>query len=116
MTITTVFAGIPVSDYHAARAWYERLFGRPADMLPHDTEAVWHLSETGLVYVVANRDRAGTALLTLIVDDLDGLVAELAGRGLTAGEPYAVGSAARKADISDPEGNLISFAELTTND
>lgn len=35
-----LFAGIPVSDYAAARPWYERLLGAEPTMLPHDTEAV----------------------------------------------------------------------------
>ena len=36
MAITLLFAGVPVADYDAARPWYERLFGRAPDMLPHD--------------------------------------------------------------------------------
>ena len=34
MTIEHVLAVVPVADFDAAHAWYERLFGRPADNLP----------------------------------------------------------------------------------
>jgi len=35
---THVFAGIPVSDYDAAVAWYEQLLGKPPNMLPSAAE------------------------------------------------------------------------------
>ena len=34
MSIDHVLAVVPVADFEAAHAWYERLFGRPADNLP----------------------------------------------------------------------------------
>jgi hypothetical protein len=34
-----LFAGIPVRDYNAAVAWYERLFGAAPAFMPDDTEA-----------------------------------------------------------------------------
>jgi hypothetical protein len=39
MAITHLFAGIAVADYPAALEFYERLFDRPPDLLPHATEA-----------------------------------------------------------------------------
>jgi hypothetical protein len=39
VAITELFAGIPVSDFATAREWYERLIGRPPDLVPHDAEA-----------------------------------------------------------------------------
>jgi predicted enzyme related to lactoylglutathione lyase len=107
-----LFAGVPVADFAAARPWYERLFGRPPDMLPHEAEAVWRLAEAGWVYVVADAGRAGNALVTVIVDDLDGLVERLAGRGLTAGPVETLGSGTRRAEIRDPDGNRIAFGEV----
>jgi hypothetical protein len=43
MTID-LFAGLPVHDYTAAAAWYERFLGAPPSFLPNDTEAVWELA------------------------------------------------------------------------
>jgi len=47
-----LFAGVPVRDFAAALAWYERLLGGPPSFFPHDTEAVWQLAEHRSVYVV----------------------------------------------------------------
>jgi hypothetical protein len=113
VAVLQAFAGVPVRDYPSLLGWYERLFGRPADFHPHDTEAVWQTSETGWVYVVRDPGRAGSALVTLIVDDLDERLAGLAARDIDAGRPEPVGPNMRKVDVEDPEGNRISFAQAT---
>ena len=66
-----LFAGVPVADHPAARAWYERLFGRGPDMVPNQTEVVWQVAEGGWVYVVA--DAAG-----IDFDELIGRIVEMA--------------------------------------
>ena len=71
MAVTHTFAGLPVADYTATHAWYLRLLGREADMFPHDTECVWRLTSTSSIFVVEDRERAGGALVTLALDDLD---------------------------------------------
>jgi predicted enzyme related to lactoylglutathione lyase len=111
MAITHLFAGIAVADYPAALEFYERLFDRPADLLPHATEAAWQLSETGWLYVVQDADGAGGARHTLLVDDLEAEIAALARRGLDAGPVETLGSGARKAELRDPEGNRIGLGQ-----
>src|ERR1700682_5302455 len=111
MAITCVFAGIPTAHYASALPWYERLFGRPPDMLPKDEEAAWQLTETGWVYLVGDADRAGKALLTLLVDNLDEQVPALAERGLAPHETETLSEAGRKAAFVDLEGNRITFAQ-----
>ncbi len=44
----------------------------------------------------------------VLVDDLDGAVAELRAKGVTVGEPSPVG-AARQAFLHDPAGNMIEL-------
>jgi predicted enzyme related to lactoylglutathione lyase len=112
MPVSVLFAGVPVADYALARPWYERLMGRPADMLPNDIEAAWQVTEDGWIYVVADPDRAGRALLTLIVDDLDAHIAALADRGLATEAIETLAGVGRTAAIADPEGNKITFAEV----
>ena len=80
-SVPTLFAGIPVAHLDAAIAWYERFFGREPDMWPNDREAVWQVSSEGWVYVVTDEERAGSGLLTIIVDDLDSKLDELEERG-----------------------------------
>src|SRR5436189_5480865 len=108
MAITELFAGIAVADYPSMLAWYERLFGKPPDFFPHDTEAVWHVTEHGWIYVVADAERAGKALVTMLVDDLEAQAAQIAARGLPVGPIDVMPGAARKITTSDPEGNRVT--------
>ncbi len=61
--------------------------------------------------MVGDANRAGKALLTLLVDDLEDYVAELGKRGLATGVIDTVPGLYRKAVITDPEGNMISLGE-----
>jgi predicted enzyme related to lactoylglutathione lyase len=113
--ITHVFVGIPVTNYASARSWYEQLFGRPPDNVPKEDEAVWHVTTTGLIYIVADRRRAGRGLIVLAVSDLERFLAELAGRGLKIPRTQTVSSEPMNAVLHDPDGNTIKvFAVPTT--
>jgi glyoxylase I family protein len=105
-----VFAGLAIVDIDAARAWYERLFGRAPDLIPHESEVAWQLTDSGWVYVVADAERAGSGLLTLLVDDLDRVRAELAERGIDAGEVETITGAVRVV-IFDADGNRIAIGQ-----
>jgi predicted enzyme related to lactoylglutathione lyase len=108
--ILAAFAALPVAQLAPALAWYERLMGRPPDMLPNASEACWKVAEEGWIYVVEDADRAGGTLITLVVDDLDRHLSEFAERGMevTLEERPGVW---RKATARDPEGNTLSFAQ-----
>jgi glyoxylase I family protein len=110
MAVTHVFAAIPIADYAAARAWYERLLGRPPDLVPNASEAAWQLTDTGWIYVIGDAGRAGKALVTLLVDDLEDFAADLVRRGLEA-RIDTVPGVGLEAVVTDPEGNTIKFAE-----
>ncbi|SHF55127.1 VOC family protein [Streptoalloteichus hindustanus] len=107
-----LFAGAAVSDFVTALAWYERLFGSPPSFFPHDTEAVWELAEHRSVFIVQRPEHAGHALHTVIVDDLDTLVAEVARRGLEPVRREAYPNGVRKITYVDPDGNEIAFGEV----
>jgi catechol 2,3-dioxygenase-like lactoylglutathione lyase family enzyme len=111
-TTIHVFGGIAVADYARAVGWYTRLWGRPPDMVPHEAEVVWWLTSSASLYVVADRARAGKGLLTVIVDELDRLLAQLAGRGLTPESTEGFPGELRRAVFSDPEGNRVTFGQL----
>ena len=111
MAYRHVFTGAAVADLGSALAWYEQLAGRPPDLVPNENEAVWHLTETASIYVVGDEDRAGRGLLTVFVADLERHVAELEARGLTTATIETVPGLFRKAVITDPVGNVITFAE-----
>jgi catechol 2,3-dioxygenase-like lactoylglutathione lyase family enzyme len=102
-----LFAGLPVSDYERALEWYPRLLGDLETFDPHDTERVWTLAEHRYVYVVLHRERAGRALVTLFVDDLDGFVAAAASRGVEPSKRETYDNGVRKVTYLDPDGNEI---------
>src|SRR4051794_903842 len=103
-----LFAGLRVRDFEAARPWYERLLGEPA-FFAHATEAVWNLAEDRSVYVVEHAEGAGSAELTIFVDDLDAQVAAIAARGLEPDERETYSNGVRKAIYRDPDGNELGF-------
>jgi hypothetical protein len=103
-----LFSGNPVADFDAARIWWTRLLGEPS-FFPHDREAVWELDENRSLYLVEDAGRAGTAISTVFVDDLDATLAEIRGRGLEPDETETYGNGVRKAIFRDPEGNEVGF-------
>ncbi|MDX6630918.1 MAG: hypothetical protein QOH00_3164, partial [Gaiellales bacterium] len=111
MAVTEFFAGVAVADFGAALAWYERLFGKPPDFFPHESEAVWRVIDHAWVYVVADAERAGRGLITILVEDLEQQVAELAERGIETDPIETIPGAVRKAELTDPEGNRITFGQ-----
>ena len=102
-----LFAGLRVRDYRAALPWYEQLLGEPS-FLPHDTEAVWTLADDRSVYIVEHAE-AGHSVVTLFVDDLDGVVAGIAARGLEPAERETYSNGVRKVTYRDPDGNEVGF-------
>lgn len=112
-----LFAAVSVASFAEAVEWYERFFGRAADVMPHDHEVMWRVTATGWLYVVEDATRAGKAVVTISVTDLNATVSELESRGITCGAIEAVGDAAHKAKVLDPEGNLMALIQVTpTND
>jgi predicted enzyme related to lactoylglutathione lyase len=104
-----LYAGIPVTEYAAALKWYERLLGSPPTFVASDTEAVWELAEHRSVFIEQRPERAGHAMHTIFVDDLDALVAQIAERGLDPAERETYSNGVCKATYRDPDGNEIGF-------
>jgi glyoxylase I family protein len=101
VSIEHVFASIPVADYAAARAWYERFFGRAPDLVPNEIEACWQMTDTAWVYIIEDAENAGRGLVTLLVDDLAAWSDE---------EDESI-PGMRRAEITDPDGNRIQVAQ-----
>lgn len=114
MKVGYVFAGLVVASRDNAAGWYARLFGRPADMLPNDAEAAWQLSDAVSLYLLADADRAGHGVFTVMVDDLDAVLAEVSARGIDPGPVDEMPGIGRKCVIIDPDGNQVAIAELAT--
>lgn len=104
-----LFAGIPVTDYAAAREWYERLVGAPASFFPNDTEAVWEIAEHRFIYIVQRPEHAGHSVLLVFVDDLGTRVAQIAERGLSPAAQETYSNGVRKITYRDADGNEVGF-------
>lgn len=112
MPFTYVFAGIPVAEFEPALDWYRRLFGQEPDRFPTAEEAVWQLTSTALIYVVADSQRAGSALVTVFVDDFEQRLAALDAAGIAVGQLETIDGRVQRVTIIDPDGNRIAFATL----
>ncbi len=116
MVALDLFAGISVSDYQRALAWYERLLGSPPSFMAHATEAVWELAEHRFVFIEEQAKDAGHAQHTIFVDDLDTVVEQITGRGLDPVERETYANGVRKVTYRDPDGNEIGFGGVSKAD
>jgi predicted enzyme related to lactoylglutathione lyase len=111
--VDILFAGVPVADIEAAASWYGQLLGRAADIVVTDDEVMWRLGDAAWLYLIMDRERAGRTLVTLCVADLDRTLREINGRGIGSGSVETIGDSGRKSVIIDPDGNSVSFIEVT---
>jgi glyoxylase I family protein len=107
--IEHVLAVVAVSDLARADAWYEALFGRPADNRPMPTLVEWQVTGGGWVQVTVDADRAGSGLLNFAVDDLAATKDELATRGVDTAEIQPVSKGVELSATTDPDGNAITL-------
>ena len=114
VTMEVLFSSVPVADLRAAMGWYERLFGRAADVVPNENEVMWCVAGNGWLYVIEDPDRAGRTVVTISVSDLDEFIVALASRGISAGPIETVGDAGRKANVVDADGNVMCWVQVDT--
>ena len=110
MAIDNALASVAVKDLKAAAAWYERLFGRPADYTPMPELAEWQFSRGGALQVYQAPDRAGRGSFTLAVSGIDEVAAHVASLGIDTSQRSS-GDKVKTLMIKDPDGNSIAFAE-----
>jgi catechol 2,3-dioxygenase-like lactoylglutathione lyase family enzyme len=113
MDVEIAFTGVPVRDLDSGRDFFERIFGRAADVEVAADEAMWRVAETAWLYVVVDAARAGNGLVALSVADLDAALAELADRGLRPAHVEQVGGG-RKATVRDADGNSVAVIQVPT--
>ena len=111
MDVTDLFAGVRVRRIAVARVWYERLLGAEPAFVPNDVEAVWAVGEHRWCYLLEDAARAGGALVTIMVADLDATTEATRGRGIEPTEPEDYGEA-RKHVLHDPDGNEIGIGQI----
>jgi glyoxylase I family protein len=113
MDAQVLFAGVAITNLDGVRPWYERLFGRPADIIPNENEVMWRAAaDAGWLYLVVDEQRAGRALVALSVADLEAELAVLRSRGIEAEVVEQVGGGGRKATLRDPDANTVALIEV----
>jgi len=110
MPIQNVLASVAVKDLNAAVAWYEKLFGRPADSRPMPEVAEWRFERGGWLQVYSLPERAGNGSFTLAVSSIEEQVARLEKLGVDTSQRTS-GEKVKTLIITDPDGNHIAFAE-----
>jgi catechol 2,3-dioxygenase-like lactoylglutathione lyase family enzyme len=111
MDVEVAFTGLAITDLSGSRDFFERLFGRPADVEVAVDEVMWRLAESAWLYVVVDVARAGDGLVALSVADLDATLAELAHRGIRPDRMEEVGGG-RKGIVLDPDGNTVAIISV----
>ena len=111
MDSTDLFAGVRVRQIADSRAWYERLLGCEPAFFPNDVEAVWAIGEHRWLYLLEDAARAGSALVTLMVADLDTAAEAISGRGIEPTELEDYGEALKYV-FHDPDGNEIGIGQV----
>ncbi len=114
MQVELLFSGMAISNLERSAAWYERIFGRPADVNVSEIEVMWRLAaKAGWLYIVVDPARVGRGIVALSVADLDDALSELAERGIEPDTLERVGSSSeRKATFSDPDGNVVALISV----
>lgn len=112
MAVTNVLAVVPTADLAVARPWWAALLGRDADRVPMPSDVEWQLTPTGGIQLVDDAEHAGSASVTLGVDDVDAELAAIAQRGLDVPEAQTVPSGRfRIAVLQDPDGSTVVLAQ-----
>jgi predicted enzyme related to lactoylglutathione lyase len=110
MSIDNALASLAVRNQTAAVAWYEALFGRPADSIPMPELAEWKFAGGGWLQVYQLPERAGKGSCTLAVGNIEEVVAHVQKLGIDASQ-RTLGAKVKTLMIADPDGNHIAFAE-----
>lgn len=119
-----VTAVVAVKDLDVAKRFYGEVLGLSADR--EDGGGVMFKSGSGGIYVYVSPDNAGTNRATAAawnVDDIEGTVEELKGKGVIF-EHYDMPGVERSGDVhlmgevkgawfKDPDGNILNLVDMS---
>lgn len=110
-TLALHHVSINVDDVEAALRFYTDVLGLPAraDRPDFSFGGAWLDAGGQQVHLIEGQPPVGLGQhFALLVEDLDGTVAELRARGVEVSDPNPVGSS-RQSFVTDPSGNLIEL-------
>ncbi len=109
--INSVIAVVPVKDQAVADAWYKKLLGRDADIIPMDGVAEWRLAEQAWLQVGVDPDLAGSTTVIIGVNDIDLQCTACAKAEVSLGEVVEYSRIIKMAEAVDPDGNKVVFIQ-----
>ena len=112
MDVEVAFIGVPVSELATGRAFFERLLGRPPDVVVNADEVMWRLADRPGSTSSSIRRGPGTPWRRSRSAISTPPWPSSSGRGVSAASVEQVGDAARKATVHDPDGNSIALIEV----
>lgn len=110
INLVGIYASAVVRDFDAALEWYTKLMGRPVDDQPFPGMAQWRNMGAAGLQIWQDNDRAGQAIMTIVVGDLAAEKSRLEPLGFRF-EHEATGDFGAVAQIFDPEGNRINLTQ-----
>ncbi|HTW56459.1 MAG TPA: VOC family protein [Thermoplasmata archaeon] len=110
MEVVEVTVGLAVRDGAAAREWYDRLLGRPPEMVPAPGVLEYRLGATWLQLYTG--EPVPGAVVRLGVRHLLPERDCLRRLGFPVGKVETIPGVIRYLDLRDPDGNRISLYEL----
>jgi len=110
ITVQGIYAAAAVRDLESALEWYAKLMGRPADDHPLPHMAQWRNMGTAGLQLWRDDERAGSAIMTIVVPDLAAEKERLAAHGISPATE-ASGAFGTVANFFDRENNRIILAE-----
>lgn len=117
-TITSATVGLPVTDLDRAVGWYRAVFGDVESIEPVPGIVELRVGPIWIQLFEAERDLVASEVVTRFgVDDVGAVRDRLRDAGVAAGRITRVEEVVEFFDVSDPDGNTLSFyAELGSED
>src|SRR4051794_3396343 len=111
--VGNVFFRVREADIEQTATFYEQVLGLPLKLRDGTRWIAFDCAGVTLALEgAATSSGPGGATVSLRVDDVDGFVADLRGRGATVTDPQD-GPHERRATVTDPAGNtLVLYAPL----
>lgn len=108
--VDAIYAVACVRDIETSAAWYSALLGREPDDRPMEGLVQWRQGDGSGLQLVADAERAGKSLITLLTPRVADARRQLARAGVAL-EADIAGDFGTLAQVSDPDGNRVTLAE-----
>lgn len=108
MFVDNALASLAVADLDGVQPWYEQILGPGTRVM--ETVAEWRFPNGGGLQVYVGPERAGRGSCTLVVADVDHVVAHLHDTGVAPDATAVHHDRVDTVMIKDPDGNSIAFA------